>query len=1684
MSARPLILAPPPGEVARARTNLAALEALDRLDSEGGDPTPDELTALGQWSGWGTMSRALDRRVREEPWRSMGQRIRHLLPEQVAEEAQQATYNSFYTPTSIARLMWDTAARLGFPGGQVLEPGCGHGAIMAAVPEGLDVELTGIERDPTTARIAKLLNPQARIVHRRLEKVSLPPGSFDLVIGNVPFAEVSPHDPNAPVKLSLHNYFIWRALDAVRPGGLVIVLTSRYTLDAEDVTHRWLFHETADLVGAVRLPTGWEREYGSDVVADLLVFRRRPADQETPEAEPDWLRTYEWRARYWDSEARKYRDPITINRYWDRYPALVAGQMAERKGSKYGMTLSVNLPTGHTVDSAIEAAADTAISLARLREQCWEASEAPAVDLSLEMLTDGRGRPEGSFHVETDGTVVQIERGRPVPVRRCAAELTALIGIRDATLRLLEAEADPESQDADAERAEVGRLYDDYVFRHGFLNRSKVILGPEDPETGEPTIVRRRPTVMHQFRQDPAYALVLSIEVYDDEKGARKAPMLLGRVNRRPMRKQHADDPTEAVALCLDEHGELVTETLARLLGISRLEVARTLGDLAFHEPGTYKLIPADQYLSGNVRRKLIEASEARKRDNSMARNVAALEAVIPEDIPWQDIHVRLGAPWVTTADIKLFVEETIGPVRSVHHQPVLATWQVEATSWQRGTAEATATWGTARQGFDAYALVQYALNGQTPVPKDEVEVPGPDGKFVKKWVKNVEDTLACDAKVKALQERFAAWLWEDPKRTEFYVRHYNDLFNSTVIRKFNGGHLTFRGLAGHIKPHPHQLDMTFRGISTEASLCGHAVGAGKTGTIALTARKLRELGLANKPLAVVPNHLLEQTAREMLQWFPDAKILMASSEDITAEKRRLFAARAALGDWDLIVMTHTAFTALAMAPEVEAAYLREQIARFRQAMMDADDENDRSLKSIEKQVSKMESRLKELLAIRRDEGIYFGQLGIDFVFVDESHYFKRLAFACRTEGFSLGYSKRASDLHMKLWWLRQRSKSRRLGMLLSGTPVSNTLAELFVLQTYLQPDRLEELGIDAFDAWAGNFVEFQTNVEVAPEGTFRLYTRPSQFMNVPDLRRLFAEVAEILPSDKLQLERPTIIADTVVIPLPAELVPFIKLLSKRADDIRGGLKDKREDNMLLVCTDGRKAALDPWLVGIETTSPGKVESVVERTLRIWREHGGATSESEQPEKLWWETPEPEPEAVERMVGFLRPMQNDLFEWVELQESALRLEAQREADRLAARAKERQAVEARKDSILQVVFCDLGTPKAGKQRGDRRNDQVYGRVRDGLVAGGMDRRRIRFVHDAQTPSQKEALFEDCRRGAVDVLLGSTDKLGVGVNIQRRLKAIHHLDPPWRPSDIEQREGRGHRPGNRHKELIVIRYVVEGSFDGYMWQALDRKAKFIAQVLTGDLSARIVPDIGAIVLSYTEVKALATGNQELMALAEVEGQLARLRTLLTVHRREVRRLEYEAEDSRKMAESRANNAEALEAIAHAARYGEPDLLRPGQPRASGRNDIGQALADALQEAVDSGDDVRVGHYRGARITAHAKLVFKAWKLSLSVTPTYIHDGRTFQVGQTHLAKGQVWRLAQEVDDLIDGAAEEARRAREDVLRIQRHAAGALQQSRAPWEHDKAFQEALDRKAEIEGSMRKAASAPAQPGEAAA
>jgi hypothetical protein len=710
-----------------------------------------------------------------------------------------------------------------------------------------------------------------------------------------------------------------------------------------------------------------------------------------------------------------------------------------------------------------------------------------------------------------------------------------------------------------------------------------------------------------------------------------------------------------------------------------------------------------------------------------------------------------------------------------------------------------------------------------------------------------------------------------------------------------------------------------------------------------MAAMTLRRLGLAAKPMIVVPNHLLEQVARDGKSLYPLANVLMASTDDVTAERRRHFAARCAMGDWDAVVITHSAFTSLSVGLTTEMEYLGDVLARYRGSLY-AEHANpqSRSVKRVAKMVEAMEQRQRALLDHRTDAGVAFEQLGVDFLFVDESHYFKRLSTPCMTDGFNLEGSKRATDLAMKLRWLRRRNSTGRSGALFTGTPISNSLAELFVIQTYLQPDRLAELDLDAFDAWARNFVEFETRVEVAPDGgSFRLHTRPSRFHNLPELRRLLAEVADIRTADTLNLPRPKAEYETVVVPPSPELEAYVATLVRRADALRSGQRQDG-DNMLVICSDGRKAALDLELVGIRSSRPGKVEYVVERVLHQWRTVKAPAA--------------PMPESTSPAPGNGRRLgQASLF-------------ARPRASGGLGRAVQRT----RQPEALQIVFCDQGTPREDSA-------QVYGKIRAGLMAGGMPARLIRFVHDAKTDSAKAMLFADCRAGKVAVLLGSTDKLGVGTNIQRYCTALHHVDAPWRPADIEQREGRPLRPGNLNAVVRIFRYVTERSFDSYMWQALERKARFIAQILTGRLTARTVEDIGEIALTYAEVKALATGNPLLLDQAEVQAEVARLRQLAIAHERG--RLRARSQIDRFRGEAVLHDARAAlwRRVTAAAVSTQPMLEVDGSAVDTAESPVlAAALRDALASAARGFPLHHVGRWAGLDLRIEIEQLWPAQK----------------------------------------------------------------------------------------------------------
>ncbi|HXA27633.1 MAG TPA: helicase-related protein [Candidatus Angelobacter sp.] len=1633
--------APRPGTLARARLSLRILERLSALERPAATVTDDDRTLLALWCGWGPLARAFDPQA-DGGWALVGAAMREFVDDNAWDAALQATPTSFYTPPWLSKAIWQALLGLGFTSGHVLEPGCGHGTFMAAAPDHADIEWKGLERDPVSARIARVLHPAASITTGALETMPLREGEYEAAIGNVPFADIGIYDPTCPRRFTLHNYFLWRAVRALRPGGIAALVTSRFSLDADYQHARHELNELAQFLGAVRLPGGALSDSGTDVVADVLLLRRRRDGDE--DGEP-WL------------GSSTHDAGLIYNDYFAANPGHVIGEIEPGSGQYRADPLHVRFAGDAEQRSQAVSAALADIVRRAVRNGLTlppPLAEVAPVDAADDQV-ESAARKQGSFHL-VNGEIRQVV-GRKLHAVRDSAELRALIRLRDATLELLTAEADIHAPDGALEplRERANLHYDTYVQQFGPVNRCTIVEGPPDPETGMSVLQRRRPP-MGGFRQDPDYVTVLALESYDDDTGdTSRAPLLRHRVNRPALPAQHADSPGEAIALTLDARGHLDLTYAAQLLGVEEDAAVGVLGDLVFHNPVAQRQEIAAEYLSGNVRGKLADARTAEQTDpEQYARNVTALEAVQPANLTPAQIRVRLGAPWVGADDVEAFITETLGQLSGgVTHVPAAALWEVDADGWERDRPVATTEWGTAR--IDAYRLVEMILNGRVPVVYDEVE--RDDGTTTK--VRNVEETMLATEKARMLNDRFSEWVWEDPDRTDRLAERYNRLFNSTVLRSYDGSHLTFPGMAPDFTPYPSQKDIVYRIISSPAALCGFAVGAGKTAAMFMSALTMRRLGLAAKPMIVVPNHLLEQVARDGKSLFPLANILMAGHEDVTAERRRLFAARCAMGDWDAIVITHSAFTAMGVHPSTEASYLGDVLARYRCSLyLQRASRRSRSVKRVAKMVESMAQRQRQLLDHRTDVGVTFEQLGVDYVFVDESHYFKRLSTPCMTDGFNLEGSKRATDLAVKLRWLRGRNAGARWGSMFTGTPVSNTLAELFVIQTYQQPDRLAELELDAFDAWARNFVEFVTRVEVAPDGgSFRLHTRPSRFHNVPELRRLFAEVADIRTAETLNLPRPTAEYRTVVVPPAPEQEAFIATLVARAGAIRSGAR-RDGDNMLVICSDGRKAALDLELVGVTTAHPGKVESVVEQVLDIWRTVkcvpalARSTRTGEAPGE---QTP--------------RYGQISLFARSPVRgggNTGLRLGGGGGAlGRPVARAQAPQA--------LQIVFCDQGTPRSDG------NTQVYGKIRAGLVAGGMPGHLIRFVHDAATDTAKAMLFADCRAGKVAVLLGSTDKLGVGTNIQATCVAIHHVDAPWRPADIEQREGRGVRPGNRNPVVRILRYVTERSFDGYMWQALERKARFIAQILTGELASREVEDIGEVALTYAEVKALATGNPLLLEHAETQADVARLRQLAIAHergrlraRRQIERFQQEATQHAARATLWKQIADAVAANATTLRRLSGDLVAPGTEAAS----LAAWLTAALAASARGRAAAPAGTWCGLELRVEAEPRWPARDAWLVLTDTEarasaridIKAGWTEPDRQGHLA-----RVLREAAHAASDRADGERNRERDCLR-ECTAAAALAES--PFANAVALRHAEARLAEIDAAIQGAVSDP--------
>jgi N12 class adenine-specific DNA methylase len=1467
------------GEKAKARDLLEAIRTVKRLERQERVANLDEQAILRRFAGFGPLARSIFRnptsgRYKDASWQALGEELEALLTAEEYASAKQSTFNAFYTSPTVIEAIHRAIRRLGVPEQSLLlEPGCGSGNFLSDGPP--DNRFIGVELDLISGQIARALHPRHDIRIESFQDTKLPLGRLDAVVGNVPFADLKLEYQGR--KLSLHDYFFAKSVAALRPGGVLALVTTHFTLDKQNAAVRELLAEQADFVGAVRLPSNAFAREGTAVVTDIVFLRKRADHDAAQHTDADWLRLGTL-----EVDGREF----AVNRYFLNRPEMVLGAWST-KDTLYGEGYSL-LSNG-----------DLAEQLERVIERL---PEFPALH-TLPFPEPAGERPanqqleEGSFWVRADRALCQVVDGQAQQVvyggRKLTADdtltgrrLAALVGLRDRARRVLKSQNDdwPETERLEA-RDELNRAYDRFVLAYGPIN--KTTFGA----TRDGNVIRRMPNLV-KFREDPDAMLVMSLEDYDEITGqAAEAAILLQDVVGRTPPLTHVASAEEGLLASLNQRGVVDLELIERLYGKPQPEIIAELGELIYQVPGTGQWQPADLYLSGNVRAKLAEAERA---GPAYARNVEALQAVQPEDVLPGDIDAKLGSPWVPGSDVTAFAAEVFGVAPSTVRVAYLAKealWSLEAGHAATASAAACSDYGTARA--NGVWLFELALNLKSPVIYDTTV--GPNGE---ERVVNQADTLAAREKQKLLKERFQAWIFADPDRTERLVRLYNDTYNNLRPRHFDGSHLDYPGMNQAIRLRPHQHNAVWRGMSSGNTLLAHCVGAGKTFTMAATGMKLKQAGLIQKPMYVVPNHLLEQFAREFLQLYPNAKLLVAAKEDLAKDRRKMLTAKIASGRWDGIIVTHSSFERIGMSREYQKDFLLDQIAAYDALLIEhaANRGGSRNLiKTIEKQKAARAARLKDLLAEdKKDDGLVFDELGVDHVFIDEAHYFKNLETPSKMErvaGIQTGGSERAFDVFMKARYLD--SKQPRHGVTFAtGTPISNTMVELYTMQRYLDPAGLESRGLEHFDAWAATFGEVVESMEIAPDGaSLRARSRFAKFTNLPELQQMFRSFADVQTAEMLNLPRPQLLEGKPIIvacPMSEDQQRLQAELVERYERLRRDKVDPREDNALAITTDGRQLATDARMLMAEAEDhPGsKVNALAEHVVKIWRESA--------------------------------PVRG-----------------------------------------AQLIFADLGVNSTPW------GYSVYGEIVGKLIERGIPREEIACIGDADSDAKKQSLFERVRNGSVRVLLGSTQKMGTGTNVQKRLVALHHLDAPWKPAEVEQREGRILRQGNENAEVAIYRYVTEGSFDAYMWQALETKARFISQVITGDNALRQAEDVGGQELSYAEVKAIASGNPAVLTLAEADAELQRLAILQRNHldeqflaRKKVRDLPVTIE--RLQERIRRLKADGRTLLDHACGMGTIDSQQCGHDR------FRDALAiklEKLPERVRESRRYALGTYRG-------------------------------------------------------------------------------------------------------------------------
>ena len=1362
------------GAKEKFRNNMAAINLLHELEIENRLATPEEQEVLSQYVGWGGLSMAFDEH--NAAWAEEFKELYASLAPEEYRAAMESTLTAFYTPPVVIKAMYDALDRLGFSQGNILEPSCGTGNFFGLLPESMqNSKLHGVEIDSLTGRIAKQLYQKANIAIEGFEKTNLPDDHFDVVLGNVPFGEIRVNDSryNAQ-KFLIHDYFFAKALDKVRAGGVVMFITSKGTMDKASPEVRKYIAQRAELLGAIRLPDNtFKANAGTEVTSDILILQKR---DRVMDIEPDWV--------HLDTD----ENGVTMNRYFVEHPEMVLGEI-KMENTRFGTFEPVckarkDIPLSELLSNAVQRING---EIPELDNRVDEISD----EQELSVPADPNVR-NFSFTL-VDGKVYfrENDRMQPASVSMTAENrIKGLIQIRDCVRKLIEYQTEdyPEEMIC-TEQENLNRLYDAYTAKYGLINSRGNYLA---------------------FASDESYFLLCSLEVLDDEGNfKRKADMFTKRTIKPHREVTSVETASEALALSIGEKARVDLPYMEQLTGKTQAELVQDLQGVIFKvpncEPVSY--VAADEYLSGNVRNKLTVAELAAKNDPELAVNVDALKKVIPKDLSAAEISVRLGATWIPQEDIQRFVMELLTPSSyaagrlKVRYTPINGDWFIENKSSDMGNVKADSTYGTKRAS--AYRIIEDTLNLRDTRIFDYVY----DEHSNKKAVFNAKETTAAQAKQEVIKQAFQDWIWKDPERRNRLVRYYNDTFNSVRPREYDGSHITFGGISPEITLRPHQVNAIAHILYGGSTLLAHKVGAGKTFEMVAAAQESKRLGLCQKSMFVVPNHLVGQWASEYLRLYPSANILVTTKQDFETGNRKKFCGRIATGDYDAVIIGHSQFEKIPMSIERQREQLEKQLDDIERGIDDvqASKGEQFTVKQLMKTRKAIKTKLEKLNDTKRkDTVIDFEQLGVDRLFIDESHFYKNLYLYTKMRnvgGIAQTEAQKSSDLFMKCRYLDEITGNRGT-VFATGTPVSNSMVELYSVQRYLQYDTLAQNGLQHFDSWASTFGETVTALELAPEGTnYRAKTRFAKFYNLPELMQMFREVADIQTADMLKLPVPKVNYHNIKTK-PSEIqTEMVASLAKRAEKVRARLVEPNIDNMLKITNDGRKLALDQRMIDpmLPDDPDSKVNACVDNVYRIWEEH---------------------------------------------------------ADTKA----------------TQLVFCDLSTPK---------NDgtfNVYDDMREKLIARGIPAEQICFIHEATTDAQKKELFGKVRSGEVRVLFGSTPKMGAGTNVQDRLIAIHNLDCPWRPSDLEQRQGRIERQGNMFPEVEVYRYVTEQTFDAYLYQLVESKQKFISQIMTSKSPVRSAEDVDEVALSFAEVKMLATGDARFKEKMDLDIQVSKLRVL--------------------------------------------------------------------------------------------------------------------------------------------------------------------------------------------------------------